>query len=220
MTQIVATKVIFDLDGTLIDSAPDLHAATNYVLKTIDRPTVTLEQVRSFVGHGALLQIEKALIATGGMGGYSPIDLRPRFLEYYGNNLTRHTRLFPGAIEVLDALQTADISLGLCTNKSEALVRPILEATGIDTYFRAITGGDTFPFKKPDPRHLIETANRLPGDGAALMIGDSAPDIHAAKAAGFPSVAVTYGYSHTPVEDLGADKVINALPDLLGFVKT
>ncbi len=220
MTQIHATRIIFDLDGTLIDSAPDLHAATNHVLETIGRPNVTLAQVRGFVGHGALLLIEKALIATGGMDGYRPADLRPKFVEHYGDNLTKLTQPFPGAARVLDSLRSGGAFLGLCTNKSAALVEPILEAIGFQAYFGAIAGGDTFSFKKPDPRHLTETANRLPGGGPVLMVGDSAPDIQAAKAAGIPSVAVTYGYSQIPVEELGADRTINALPELLDFVKT
>ncbi len=220
MDQIHATRVIFDLDGTLIDSAPDLHAATNHVLKTIGRPAVTLEQVRSFVGHGALMLIEKALLATGGMNGYSPADLRPTFLEFYGDNLTRYTQPFPGAERVLSTLQSDGICLGLCTNKPAALVGPILEEIGFQAYFGAITGGDTFTFKKPDPRHLTETAKLLSGNGPVLMVGDSAPDINAAKAAGFPCVAVTFGYSQTPVGELGADRTISALPELLDFVNT
>jgi len=218
MSKIVAAKVIFDLDGTLIDSAPDLHAATNHVLSSIGRDQVTLDQVRSFVGHGALMLIEKGLKATGGMENYSPLALRPAFLDFYGSNLTTHTRPFDGARDVLEHFQSVGVGMGICTNKPSALVRPILEGLGLDHYFSAITGGDTFDFKKPDPRHLLETAERIPGDGPILMVGDSAPDVDAARAAGVPSVAVTFGYSQTPAHELGADRVIETLTDLLDFV--
>lgn len=218
MSKIVAAKIIFDLDGTLIDSAPDLHAATNHVLSFIGRDHVTLNQVRSFVGHGALMLIEKGLKATGGMEGHSPLALRTVFLDYYRKNLTAHTRPFDGARDILEHFRAAGVGMGICTNKPSALVAPILEGLGLDHYFSAITGGDTFDFKKPDPRHILETASRIPGGGAILMVGDSAPDIDAARAAEIPSVAVTFGYSQTPAHELGADRVIEALPDLLDFV--
>ncbi|RMB08902.1 phosphoglycolate phosphatase [Eilatimonas milleporae] len=213
-------KIIFDLDGTLIDSAPDLHAATNHVLETIGRPHITLGQVRHMVGQGARRLIEKGLTATGGRQNHSIDDLLPVFLEYYGNNLTRHgTSLFAGGADLLDTLSATGFGLGLCTNKPVALTKPLLSALKIDHHFGAVLGGDSLSVRKPDPRHLIETADRLSGStGAALMVGDSSSDIDAAKAAGWPSIAVTFGYSARPVQELGASHQVDSLREIAGLV--
>lgn len=211
-------KILFDLDGTLVDSAPDLHAATNHVLQSIGRETVSLEQVRHMVGYGALKLIELGLEATGGMAEYTAEGLRPAFLDYYKSNVTNHTVPFDGALEVLESLKKSGFQLGLCTNKPAELTHPILENLGLSQYFGAVTGGDTFEFRKPDPRHILETAARLPGGGPILMVGDSLPDIAAARAAKAFSAVVTFGYSQTPVAELGADKVISSLRNLPALV--
>lgn len=219
MSQFPVQKIIFDLDGTLVDSAPDLHAATNHVLESIGRDTVTLDQVRHMVGYGALKLIELGLEATGGLADHTPEALRPTFLDYYGQNITNHTLPFEGAVDLLDHLTTSGFQLGLCTNKPIALTHPILENLGLDRFFGAITGGDSFSFKKPDPRHILETAAMLPGEGPILMVGDSLPDIKGAKAAGAHAIAVTFGYSQQPVRSLGADAVIDQLAEISHLIR-
>lgn len=219
MSRFQANKIIFDLDGTLIDSAPDLHAATNHVLKSIGRDTVSLDQVRHMVGYGALRLIELGLEATGGTEGYTAEDLRPTFLEYYGDNITAHTRLFDGALDMMNHFKNEGIELGLCTNKPIALTEPILANLGIRGLFSAVSGGDSFEFKKPDPRHIFETGKKMTGEGPVVMVGDSRPDIEAAKAANIPAIAVSFGYSQTPIQDLGPDVVINHLSELKTLIR-
>ncbi|NVJ98120.1 MAG: phosphoglycolate phosphatase [Alphaproteobacteria bacterium] len=218
MTQFAVQKIIFDLDGTLVDSAPDLHAATNHVLTQIGRDTVSLDQVRHMVGYGALKLIELGLEATGGMEDHTAEGLRPLFLDFYGQNITTHTRPFEGALDLLSHLKNEGYALAVCTNKPTVLTSPILQNLGMTPFFGAVTSGDTFPFRKPDPRHIIETANLLPGDGPILMVGDSRPDIDGAKAACAHSIAVSFGYSQYPAADLGADTVVDHLADIANLV--
>jgi len=219
MSLFPARKIIFDLDGTLIDSAPDLHAATNHTLRHIGRDTVTLDQVRHMVGYGALRLIQLGLEATGDGNEYTPEELRPIFLDYYSNNITAHTRLFEGALDMLRHFRDTGIDLGICTNKPIKLTEPILDNLGISDLFGAVTGGDSFDFKKPDPRHILETASKMPGEGPIVMVGDSRPDIEAAKAAGVPAIAVSFGYSQSPVKDLQPDRIIDSLTELPALIK-
>lgn len=219
MFPISVRKIIFDLDGTLVDSAPDLHAATNHVLTSIGRASVALDQVRHMVGYGALRLIELGLEATGGQEGYKAEDLRPLFLEYYGQHVTDHTVPFDGVFDTLREFQDAGIKMAVCTNKPAVLAEPVLRNVGLEPFFGAFTGGDSFSFKKPDPRHILETAAMLPGEGPVLMVGDSRPDIEGAKAAKLASIAVSFGYSQTPVEELGADQVIDNFSELAALIK-
>ncbi|SDD60292.1 phosphoglycolate phosphatase [Kordiimonas lacus] len=214
MSLFPAQKIVFDLDGTLIDSAPDLHAATNHVLEHIGRKTVTLDQVRHMVGYGALTLIKLGLEATGDGDEYTPEELRPVFLDYYGKNSTAHTRLFDGALDMLQHFRAAGVDLAICTNKPFLLTEPILANLGLRDLFSAVSGGDSFDFKKPDPRHILETASQMPGEGPIVMVGDSRPDIEAARAAGVPAIAVSFGYSQTPVHELAPDRVIDSLAEL------
>ncbi|WP_262691509.1 phosphoglycolate phosphatase [Kordiimonas aestuarii] len=219
MTRFSVDKIIFDLDGTLVDSAADLHAATNHVLAHVGRKTVTLEQVRHMVGHGAKRLIELGLEATGGRDTHQAADLLPVFLKYYGDHIADGTRVFDGGLIMLNALKDKGFSLAICTNKPLALTRPLLQSLDIARYFDAVTGGDSFDFKKPDPRHLLETARLLPGDGPFLMVGDSINDIAAARDAAAPSVAVDFGYTDIAPHDLGADHLISHLSALPALVR-
>ncbi len=219
MSVFPAQKIVFDLDGTLIDSAPDLHAATNHVLKHIGRETISLDQVRHMVGYGALTLIKLGLEATGDGNEYTPEELRPEFLDYYGRNITAHTHLFDGALDMLQHFRQAGMELAICTNKPFQLTEPILANLGIRELFSAVSGGDSFHFKKPDPRHILETAGQMPGEGPIVMVGDSRPDIEAAKAANVPAIAVSFGYSQTPVHELGPDRVIDHLSELTSLIK-
>lgn len=218
MTRFSVDKILFDLDGTLVDSAFDLHAATNHVLTHVGRETVTLQQVRHMVGHGAKRLIELGLEATGGRESHEAAELLPVFLSYYRAHLADGTTIFPGGVEMLKALKSQGFSLAVCTNKPVALAHPLLQDLDIAQYFDAVTGGDSFEFKKPDPRHLLETASLLSGDGPFLMVGDSINDIASAKAAGAPSVAVDFGYTDIPAAELGADHLISSLSELPSLV--
>ena len=214
MTRFSVDKILFDLDGTLVDSAADLHAATNHVLAHVGRKSVSLEQVRHMVGFGAKRLIELGLEATGGRESHEATALLPVFLSYYRAHIADGTRVFSGGFDMLNTLKDKGFSLAICTNKPLALTRPLLQQLGLAPYFGAVTGGDSFAFKKPDPRHLIETAKLLPGDGPFLMVGDSINDIAAAREAGAPSVAVDFGYTDIPPDQLGADCLISTLGEL------
>ncbi len=218
MARFAVGKILFDLDGTIIDSAHDLHAATNHVLAHVGRKGVTLEQVRHMVGFGAKRLIELGLEATGGREAHQADELLPVFLSYYRAHIADGTVVFPHGVEMLKKLKIKGFSLAICTNKPLGLTRPLLQALDIAQYFDAVTGGDSFEFKKPDPRHLIETAAFLPGNSPFLMVGDSINDIAAARAAGAPSVAVDFGYTDIPPAELGADVLISSLAELPSLV--
>ncbi|MCJ9430382.1 HAD-IA family hydrolase [Kordiimonas marina] len=218
MTAFTAQKIIFDLDGTLVDSAPDLYGATNHVLASVGRASVTLDQVRHMVGLGARKLIELGLEATGGMDGHSVDDLLPVFLAYYGEHIADGTDLFPGAEALLADLRDRGFGVALCTNKPIGLTEQLLEELDIRGRFDAIAGGDSFAFRKPDGRHILETAAMVAGDGPLLMVGDSATDVNAARDAKVPCIAVDFGYSTVPAAELGADHLISHLGDISSLV--
>jgi len=207
-------KVLFDLDGTLVDTAADLHAATNHCLKLIGRNTVNLQTVRHLTGYGALRLLEAALEATGGITSHTPEDLREDFLQYYTQNICVGSTLYPGVIELLNHLDSHNIPYGICTNKPLGLATKLMKALDIHDRFAAVTGGDSFPFKKPDPRHMIRTAALLNGDGPIAMVGDASPDIKGAKAAGITAVAVSYGYADIPLSEMQPDLTVGSLTEL------
>jgi phosphoglycolate phosphatase len=186
--------LIFDLDGTLIDSAPDLASSVNYMLKTLGREPFDEATIRSWVGNGAQMLVKRAL-----SGSINPKPLSQTFfkraleifLEHYEQNLVNKTALYPGVKETLEALSHK--RLAIATNKPERFVKPIIQKLDIDC-FDFLVGGDTLHAKKPDPAMLLHILKRS-GAREALMIGDSKNDILAAKNARLPSVAVTYGYN-------------------------
>jgi phosphoglycolate phosphatase len=189
--------LIFDLDGTLVDTAPDLHAATNHVLGLIDRKPLTMAELRSFVGHGAMNLIQRGIAATG-----DPVDdatlkhLHKTFLEYYGSNIADHSIVFEGLLNVLDKAEAVGLKLGVCTNKVENLSHKLLTELGMRQRFGSLIGGDTLPVMKPDPAPLREAITRLGADPArAMMVGDSETDIRTAQNANIPVLAVTFGYT-------------------------
>jgi len=213
--------IVFDLDGTLVDTAPDLHAALNHVLDSIGRPRIELEQIRLVVGQGAAETIERGMKLSG--RGPEPAEkpvLLKRFLCHYGNNIAAGSRPYDLIRDGLDRLSADGYRLAVCTNKTEIMARKLLDALRMDHYFHAILGGDTLSVKKPDPVHLTETIRRAGGHPAyAIMIGDSHADIAAAKAAMIPSIAVSFGYSPVPVETLCPDFVIDHYRDLLPAIE-
>ena len=206
--------VAFDLDGTLADTAPDLAAALNHALAALGRPDVAPEEVRHLVGHGARALLRRGLEASGG----APEELVdagfPIFIHHYGANICRGTRPYPGIEEALDALRDRGVKLAVCTNKPERLTHRLLEALGWSARFDAVVGGDTLPVRKPDPAPLFEAIARA-GGGRAAFVGDSITDADTAKAAGLPFVAVSFGFLDRPVEQLGADAVIDHFQELL-----
>ena len=208
--------LVFDLDGTLIDSAPDVCASVNRVLKAKGRRELMLDEAKDMIGWGGRVLMEKALAATGDPGSEDEIDDTLRaFLKSYADHPAELTTVFPGAVEALEAFHAADINLGICTNKPTATTSPVLKALGLDGYFDVVSCGDAVPHKKPDGRHVLHVVEAL---GAAIetaaMIGDSENDIAAAIDAGVKSVAVTFGYAHAPLEDIGADALIDCFEDL------
>jgi len=210
---------MFDLDGTLVDSVPDLAAAIDRTLVLLGQPPAGIEQVRDWVGNGARVLVRRAL--AGGLA-HEHIDeveteeALARFLDIYADchNLTV---LYPSVHELLEALSTAAVELAVVTNKPERFVAPLLEQVGLGGYFRWIIGGDTLPQQKPDPAALLQVM-RLAGVEAAqsLFIGDSRNDVLAARAAAVPCIAVSYGYNHgRPIAEERPSLVVDSLAELL-----
>jgi phosphoglycolate phosphatase len=211
-------KILFDLDGTLVDTAADLHAATNHTLQSIGRAEVTLSQVRHMTGYGAVKLIEQGLEETGGLEGLNMEDLRQTFLAYYSRNICVHSALYDGCTQMLSDLKEQGFQLAVCTNKPYAMAKTLLTDIGIAPFFSALTGGDSFTFRKPDGRHLNHTAAMLTGTGQVLMVGDSAPDIMAAKDAGMPVIAVDFGYADGPIAPMKPSKIISSLAEVPALV--
>lgn len=209
--------VVFDLDGTLVDSAPDLAEALNRVLAEKALPPVTPASVRGMVGEGAARMIARGFAAAGRPVGDPPPDaLRRSFLAHYAECLADSTRPFPGAEEALRRLDAEGRRLAVCTNKPEDMSRALLETLGLARWFRAVLGGDSLPVRKPDPRHLIAAVRAAGGDPRdAAMVGDSLPDAEAAHGAGAAAVIVTFGYTRIPPRELPADAHIDGFDELL-----
>ena len=212
--------VAFDLDGTLIDTAPDLVGTLNILLAEHGHPALPMEAAKPMIGRGAMVMIERGFAAAGAeIGPEAAPGLYARFIELYRPRIAEGSRPFPGLTEALDALAEAGAALAVCTNKRTELSTLLLEKLGLAGRFAAIVGPDTAGASKPDPRHLIAAAEAAGGRiEQCLMVGDAAPDVNAARAAGAPVVAVSFGYAETPVADLGADVVIDRFADLADAV--
>jgi phosphoglycolate phosphatase len=208
--------VVFDLDGTLVDTAPDLTASLNVCLEAAGLATMTLESVRPNAGHGARVMLQHAYGHAGvALSEADTLRQLQRFLGHYAGHIADHSRPFPGAVEALDRLASAGYRLAVCTNKTEALARLLLETLGLDGRFAAICGADTFPARKPDPRHLLGTVDRAGGAAErALMIGDTATDTDAAVAAAIPCVLLDFGYAPDARAKADADVVIAHFDEL------
>jgi phosphoglycolate phosphatase len=190
---LAGVAVIFDLDGTLIDTAADLAASMNHVLRRAGRGPVPLDRVRHLVGHGARAMLEKGFQENGGA---APADLDPYvalFLEHYLQHIADHSRPFPGAIEALDVLQSEGAAIAICTNKRETLARALFEALRLTGRFSAIVGADTVGVAKPDARPVLAALQRSGAD-RGVFVGDSDTDIRAANAAGMPCITALFGY--------------------------
>lgn len=214
------SAVVFDLDGTLIDSLPDVVGALNALLAEERRRPVTLAEARAMIGDGASKMVERALHATGAeVAADALAPLTDRYIAHYGAVAVKETALYAGVEEVLACLASRGVAMGVCTNKPHDLSRIVLAALGIDRYFRSVVGGDVLPVRKPHPGHVHAVLDGMgTGRTGAVFVGDSAIDAQAARNAGLRSVLVAYGYSKTPVAELDPDLVIDrfgALPDAL-----
>jgi|APCry1669189534_1035231.scaffolds.fasta_scaffold61753_1 phosphoglycolate phosphatase len=211
--------LLFDLDGTLVDSAPDLAEALDFVLVEHGLKPIGLAQTRRMIGHGIPKLVEEGFSYRGrklksDLLAHS-ID---RFREHYSNNLSVKTRIYPGVIEGLTLLFNDGWSMSVCTNKLESYARKILEDLGLIQFFKSVVGPDTFGISKPDPRQLLRT---LPDRyDAAIVIGDSEVDVAAAKAAFLPIIAVSYGYCQVPVKLFSPDLVVSNFSEVPEAIKS
>ena len=207
---------VFDLDGTLVDTAPDLLDSLNHCLDASGMEKVDPVTLRRYVGQGGRVMIERAFEAQQKLLSPEQLDwLVDIFIEHYSAHMPGHSALYEGAEQAMDALTGAGYLLAVCTNKFEDLSVNLLTGLGQASRFSAICGSDTFSFRKPDPRHLIETIRKAGGDPQrAVMIGDSRTDIDTAKAAGIPVIAVDFGYSDLPVSAYDPSRVISHFREL------
>jgi len=217
----LSPTVVFDLDGTLVDTAPDLVATLNVILAREGLPPVAYDAARKMVGGGARAMIERGLAAEDRKAAGAEVDrLVHDFIDHYATHIADRSRPFPGLADALDDLAAGGCRFAVCTNKLEWLSVRLLDALGLSARFAAICGPDTFGIQKPNPELLRRTIARAGGQiGTAVMVGDSITDIATAHAAGTPVIAVGYGYTETPVDELGPDRVIGALRELPGAVR-
>ena len=213
--------IVWDLDGTLVDSAPDLASALNTVLDKRGFFTLSIETVRTMIGNGVPKLVERGFNAVGMRLDAGQLEeLVDIFVQEYVTCATEQTRPFPQVVEVLDQLREMNIPMGVCTNKPEALSRQILDGLGLSGYFSSVVGGDSTTARKPDPLPLLTCLKELVATPQlSLMIGDSVHDVHAARAAGVGVGVVPWGYRSVPVEDLGADFIVSDLAALPGMIR-
>ena len=208
--------VVFDLDGTLVDTAPDLISALNHVLEREGLPPVPLKSARNMIGAGARKLIERGLEVDGRAVSVADIDRLTRdFIDYYAEHIADASRPFDGLEAALDDLQAQGYRFAVCTNKLEWLSKRLLDALGLSPRFAAICGADTFGVSKPDPVILQQTVARA---GAllsgAIMVGDAGPDVGVARRAGVPVIGVEFGYTDVPIAELKPDRLIGHFSDL------
>lgn len=211
---------VFDLDGTLVDTLPDLIEVLNETFAGLGLPPLPEAEGRRFIGAGIRPLIERALIAEGQTLPAAAIDrLYEDYVAAYAARIARRSRPYPGLIPALDALARRGVVFAVCTNKLEWLSRRLLTELGLIGRFRAVGGGDSFAVRKPEAGHLMATIAAAGGDPArAVMVGDSMTDVATARNAGVPAIAVSFGYSDVPPADLGADHLIDhfdALPAII-----
>ena len=203
--------VLFDLDGTLLDTVPDLHAGVCAMLRDLGRAELPLEAIRSYVGRGIPNLVKRALAASLEVPeGPPPAEALASFKRHYAHENGRHTRPYPGVVDGLDRLKAMGMPMAVITNKAEAFTLPLLEMTGLAGYFDVVVGGDLLPRPKPDPMALIWACGALRvSPSQALMIGDSVHDFHAGRAAGCRVFLLPYGYNENlDVHDLDCDAIV------------
>jgi phosphoglycolate phosphatase len=208
--------LVFDLDGTLVDTAPDLLRAINAVLREESRPPVNLADLRHLVGHGARVMIAAAMQRTGAPAAPERLPaLFDAFVAHYREHVADASRPFPGVEATLSHLAAEGVRMGVLTNKPQELTDLLLPALGLAKYFRAIHGAGRLEVVKPDARVFHHVLEEMGGVGTgAIMIGDSATDVATARAAGVPAIILSYGYTPEPAETLGADRVTDDFRDI------
>ncbi len=208
--------IVFDLDGTLVDTAPDLLDSLNHVLGAGGMAQTDTKGFHRFVGHGGRVMIERAYAAQKKALAIDEHDrLFDIFLGHYGGNIPGKSQPYPGVVEALDRFAAQGFLLAVCTNKTSEFSERLIAALGLTRRFAAICGGETFAFRKPDPRHLTATIAKAGGDpNRAVMVGDSQTDIDTAKAAGIPVVAVDFGYTDRHVREYEPSAIISHFDEL------
>lgn len=208
--------IAFDLDGTLVDTAPDLLNTLDVILAARDLPPVDRAEARNMIGGGARMLIQRALARDDiTVSDNELADMNRQFLSHYAAHIADESRPFPGLLPALDRLAGAGAQLCVCTNKLEHLARQLLDALDLSSRFVVITGADTYAKSKPDPLPLLSTIAAAGGvPGQALMVGDSITDVRTARATGVPVIAVSFGYTDLPPDSLGADRLIHHFAEL------
>jgi phosphoglycolate phosphatase len=214
--------ILIDVDGTMVDSVPDLAYCVDELMKALDRPARGEAQVRNWVGNGVERLVRRALV--GQLDGEPPEEdfarAYPIFVELYAVNTSRRSRLYPGVREGIDWLKSRGYRLGCVTNKAARFTLPLLTDLGVRDDFELVVSGDTLPVKKPSPAPLLHAVRHFGvAAGESLMVGDSVSDVRAARAAGFQIVCVSYGYNHgVDVRTAHPDAVIDSLVELRGLL--
>ena len=216
--------VLFDLDGTLLDTIPDLHAAACAMLRDLGRPELPMESIRSYVGRGIPNLIRRVLadsLHAADNGQPVPEEAMESFRRHYERENGRNVRVFPGVTEGLDAFRDMGVPMGVVTNKGDAFIPPLLAQTGLLGYFDVLVGGDRLPRIKPDPMPLIWASGRLGASPAeTLFIGDSVNDALAARAAACPVFLLPYGYNEgRDVQDVDCDAIVETVRDAIKLVR-
>jgi phosphoglycolate phosphatase len=217
-----ARIVVFDLDGTLVDTAPDLIGALNFIMDREGLPPVPLHSARNMIGAGARKLIERGLELEGRAATPEDVTrLTTDFIDYYAAHIADASRPFEGLEDALDELATRGYRFAVCTNKLEWLSKLLLDRLGLSSRFSAICGADTFGISKPDPAILRQTVARAGGQLAStIMVGDAGPDIGVARRAGIPVIGVEFGYTDVPIADLKPDRLIGHMRQLPAAVES
>lgn len=212
--------VLFDLDGTLLDSIPDLSEACHRMMVELGRPPHAIDVIRTFVGKGMLNLVRRCLVESGSAGESEVEAAVDVFRRHYAEVNGASTLIYDGVLPALEALREQGIPMACVTNKPAAFTGPLLERTGLAPYFAVTVSGDTLADKKPHPAPLLHACERLGvAVGEALMVGDSANDAEAARAAGMPVLLVTYGYSEgVPVDSIECDGLLSSLVEMLPHI--
>jgi len=213
--------IVFDLDGTLVDTAPDLINALNFVLEREGLPAVPLHAARNMIGAGARKLIERGLELEGrALGPHDLARLTRDFIDHYAAHIADFSRPFEGLEGALDDLESRGYRFAVCTNKLEWLSKLLLDRLALSARFAAICGADTFGVSKPDPAILRETVARAGGRlSSTVMVGDAGPDIGVARRAGVPVIGVGFGYTDVPIADLKPDRLIDHMRELPAAVE-
>ncbi len=214
--------VVFDLDGTLVDTAPDLISALNFILAREGLPPVPLHAARNMIGAGARKLLERGLELDGRTVSLAELDrLTGDFISHYAEHIADASRPFDGLEAALDDLENHGYRFAVCTNKLEWLSKRLLDRLNLSPRFSAICGADTFGVSKPDPAILRQTVARAGGElKSAIMVGDAGPDVGVARRAGIPVICVSFGYTEVPVADLKPDRIIHHMAELRGAIES